>query len=176
MTTAPWPPRREARVLAVMDAVAAYYRTANANTHGAFATSQRTDAVIAEGRAALADFLNARSANEIVFGPNMTTLTFNLSRALGRALQSGDEIIVTHLEHHANIGPWQQLAAEMAHLKFREGIPIRDPGQREHVLGRAFDRAVESKVDPVSVQRIFGILVEMSEERQQECMGDGNLP
>jgi chorismate mutase len=70
----------------------------------------------------------------------------------------------------------QQLAGEMAHLKFREGIPIRDPGQREHVLDRAFDRAVEAKVDPVSVQKIFAILVEMSEERQQECMGDGNLP
>jgi chorismate mutase len=70
----------------------------------------------------------------------------------------------------------QALAADMARLKFREGIPIRDPGQRENVLERAFDRAVEAKVDPVSVQKIFGILVEMSEERQQECMGDGNLP
>jgi chorismate mutase len=70
----------------------------------------------------------------------------------------------------------QRLAGEMAHLKFREGIPIRDPGQRERVLERAFDRAVESKVDPVSVQKIFDILVQMSEDRQQECMGDGNLP
>jgi chorismate mutase len=70
----------------------------------------------------------------------------------------------------------QQLAGEMAHLKFRDGTPIRDPGQREHVLDRAFDRAVEAKVDPVSVQKIFDILVQMSEERQQECMGDGNLP
>jgi chorismate mutase len=70
----------------------------------------------------------------------------------------------------------QSLAGEMAHLKFREGIPITDPEQRERVLERAFDRAVESKVDPVSVQKIFGILVQMSEERQQECMGDGNLP
>jgi chorismate mutase len=70
----------------------------------------------------------------------------------------------------------QRLAADMAHLKFRDGIPIRDPGQRDLVLERAFDRAVESKVDPVSVQKIFAILVEMSEERQQECMGDGNLP
>jgi chorismate mutase len=70
----------------------------------------------------------------------------------------------------------QGLAGDMARLKFREGIPIRDPGQRERVLERAFDRAVEAKVDPVSVQKIFGILVEMSEERQQECMGDGNLP
>jgi len=70
----------------------------------------------------------------------------------------------------------QVLAGDMARLKFRDGIPIRDPGQREHVLERAFERAVETKVDPVSVQKIFGILVEMSEERQQECMGDGNLP
>ena len=70
----------------------------------------------------------------------------------------------------------QTLAGEMARLKFRDGVPIRDPGQREHVLERAFDRAVEAKVDPVSAQKIFAILVEMSEERQQECMGDGNLP
>ncbi len=70
----------------------------------------------------------------------------------------------------------QRLAGEMAHLKFREGISIRDPGQRERVLERAFDRAVEAMVDPVSVQKVFDILVEMSEERQQECMGDGNLP
>ena len=70
----------------------------------------------------------------------------------------------------------QRLAGEMAHLKFREGIPIRDPEQRERVLERAFDRSVESMVDPVSVQEVFDILVGMSEERQQECMGDGNLP
>ena len=70
----------------------------------------------------------------------------------------------------------QRLAGEMAHLKFREGVLIRDPEQREKVLERAFDRAVESKVDPVSVQKVFDLLVQMSEERQQECMGDGNPP
>jgi chorismate mutase len=70
----------------------------------------------------------------------------------------------------------QHHAGEMAHLKFRKGLPIRDLGQRERVLERAFDRAVESKIDPVSVQKVFDILVQMSEERQQECMGDGNLP
>jgi chorismate mutase len=70
----------------------------------------------------------------------------------------------------------QRLAGEMAHLKFREGIPIRDPEQRELVLERAFDRAVESMVDPVSVQKVFDLLVQMSEDRQQGCMGDGNLP
>ena len=70
----------------------------------------------------------------------------------------------------------QHLAGETAQLKFREGLPIKDPDQRDRVLERAFDRAVESMVNPVSVQKIFAILIEMSEERQQECMGDGNLP
>jgi len=93
----------------VIDAVSDYYKTANANTHGAFATAQRTDAILAEARSAFADLLNARSPNEIIFGPNMTTLTFNLSRALGRWLNPGDEIIVTHLDHDANIAPWLAL-------------------------------------------------------------------
>jgi len=70
----------------------------------------------------------------------------------------------------------QHLAGEMAQLKFRDRLPIKDPDQRDRVLERAFDRAVESMVNPVSVQKIFAILIEMSEERQQECMGDGNLP
>jgi cysteine desulfurase family protein (TIGR01976 family) len=93
----------------VIDAVSNYYKTANANTHGAFATSQRSDAIIAQARDAFSDFLNAHSSNEIIFGPNMTTLTFNISRALGRHLNTGDEIIVTHLDHDANISPWLAL-------------------------------------------------------------------
>ncbi len=93
----------------VIDAVTDYYRTSNANTHGAFATAQRTDAVLANARAAFADFLNASSPDEIVFGPNMTTLTFNVSRAIGRTLDEGDEIIVTRLDHDADIAPWLAL-------------------------------------------------------------------
>ncbi len=93
----------------VIDAVGDYYRTSNANTHGAFSTSRRTDAIVADTRAALADFLNAASANEIVFGLNMTTLTFSISRALGRTLAAGDEIIVTQLDHDADISPWLAL-------------------------------------------------------------------
>ena len=102
----------------VMNAMIAYYTTANANTHGAFATSQRTDETIAQGRAALADFLNARSSNEIIFGPNMTTLTFNIARALDRWLNPGDEIIVTHLDHDADISPWLALAERGATIKW----------------------------------------------------------
>src|SRR6266852_4346086 len=78
-----------------IDAITQYLASANANTGGAFLTSQRTDAVLAETHAAMADFLNAADSREIVFGANMTTLTFALSRAIGRMLAAGDEIVVT---------------------------------------------------------------------------------
>jgi cysteine desulfurase family protein (TIGR01976 family) len=83
----------------------------NANTHWSFPSSQETDGVIAEARAALADFLKS-SPDEIVFGANMTTLTFHLARALGRQYQPGDEILTTELDHHANIAPWRALEKE----------------------------------------------------------------
>src|SRR6266568_2571845 len=93
----------------VIDAMVAYFRESNANTQGAFITSQRTDQVIAAARSAMADFLHATSPGEIVFGPNMTTLTFAFSRAIGKTLQAGDEIIVTTLDHDANVAPWLAL-------------------------------------------------------------------
>ena len=93
----------------VIDAMVTYMREANANTHGAFLTSNRTDQVIAEARSSMADFLHAASPNEIVFGPNMTTLTFAFSRAIGKTLQPGDEIVVTILDHDANVAPWLAL-------------------------------------------------------------------
>ena len=93
----------------VIDAMADYLIRANANVHGAFVTSQRSDQVIAEAHQAMADFLNAPSPEEIVFGPNMTTLTFTISRAIGRELHPGDEIVVTRLDHDANIAPWLAL-------------------------------------------------------------------
>ncbi len=89
----------------VIDAIAGYLSTSNANTHGAFLTSERTDQVIADARAAVADLLNC-TADEVVFGPNMTTLTLALSRAVGRELKSGDELLVTVLDHDANVSPW----------------------------------------------------------------------
>src|SRR5947207_9291212 len=90
----------------VIDAMVTYFREANANTHGAFLTSNRTDQIIAEARSSMADFLHAASPNEIVFGPNMTTLTFAFSRAIGKTLKPGDEIVVTILDHDANVAPW----------------------------------------------------------------------
>lgn len=100
----------------VIDAVANYLSTSNANTCGAFLTSARTDQVIADARAAMADFLNC-DADEVVFGPNMTTLTLALSRAIGRELKSGDELLVTCLDHDANVSPWVSLEERGAKVR-----------------------------------------------------------
>jgi cysteine desulfurase family protein (TIGR01976 family) len=95
----------------VVDAVSDYLLNHNANTHWEYPTSHETDAMIEAARVVFADFLNA-SANEIVFGPNTTTMIYHLSRALGRTLGPGDEIVITELEHHANVAPWQALVTE----------------------------------------------------------------
>lgn len=96
----------------VIDRMLEYLVTKNANHGGAFPTSQASDALVEESRAAAADFLNAAHAEEIVFGANMTTLTMAMSRSLGRELQPGDEIVVTRLDHDANIAPWQLMAED----------------------------------------------------------------
>jgi cysteine desulfurase family protein (TIGR01976 family) len=95
----------------VVDAVTDYLLNHNANTHWEYPTSHETDAILESARHTFADFFNA-SANEIVFGPNTTTMIYHLSRALGRTLGPGDEIVITELEHHANVAPWQALVVE----------------------------------------------------------------
>lgn len=92
----------------VIDAMSRYLATSNANAHGAFATSRRTDELIGSARKAVADFLGCDD-DEVVFGANMTTLAFAISRALGRSLKPGDEIVVTRLDHYANVSPWYVL-------------------------------------------------------------------
>ena len=106
----------------VIDAISNYLRRNNANTGGAYSTSRHTDAMIAEARAAMADFLHCAS-DEIVFGPNMTTLTFAMSRAIGRELNPGDEILVTRLDHDANFSPWIAMAEDCQ--KNDRGITVR---------------------------------------------------
>jgi len=96
----------------VIEAMAGYLRRSNANAHGAFATSQETDRLVADAHRASADLLNA-VADEVVFGPNATTLLFAISRSVGRSLGPGDEVVVTRLDHDANVRPWV-LAAEDA--------------------------------------------------------------
>jgi cysteine desulfurase family protein (TIGR01976 family) len=93
----------------VIDAMRRYFVQANSNSGGAFEHSRRTDETALGARRAMADLLRAARPEEIVFGPNMTTLTFQLSRAIGRTLQPGDEIVVTRLDHDANIAPWRAL-------------------------------------------------------------------
>jgi len=97
--------------LRVVDAVSDYLLHHNANTHWAFPTSHETDAALLGARAALADWIGGRP-EEIVFGANMTTLTFHLGRALGQEWQKGDAIVVTELDHHANSDTWRRLARE----------------------------------------------------------------
>jgi len=97
----------------VIDAISSYLRHDNANTGGAYATSRHTDAMIAEARSAMADFLHC-AADEVAFGPNMTTLTYAMSRAIGRDLRAGDEIVVTRLDHDANVSPWLQMADDFS--------------------------------------------------------------
>jgi cysteine desulfurase family protein (TIGR01976 family) len=101
----------------VVESVANYLYHHNANTHWAYPTSAETDEAIAQARQALADFLNA-APSEIVYGANMTTLTFHLARALGRQWEAGDEVVVTELDHHGNVAPWQALERE-------RGITVR---------------------------------------------------
>ena len=93
----------------VIDAISWYLSRDNANTGGAYSTSRHTDAMIARARGAMADFLHC-GADEVVFGPNMTTLTFAISGAIGRELKPGDEILVTRLDHDANVSPWLAMA------------------------------------------------------------------
>jgi cysteine desulfurase family protein (TIGR01976 family) len=103
----------------VIDAISDYLRRDNANTCGAYATSRRTDAMVADARAAMADFLNC-NADEIVFGPNMTTLTFAMSRAIGRDFGPGDEVLVTRLDHDANVSPWLALEEKGVTVRWAE--------------------------------------------------------
>jgi cysteine desulfurase family protein (TIGR01976 family) len=131
---------------AVVEAMADYLYHHNANTHWAYPTSAETDALIEASRVALADFFNA-SSTEIVFGLNMTTLTFHLARALGYTFSDGDEIIVTELDHHGNVAPWRQLERE-------RGVRVRcvkmdtETGQLDW---QDFEQSVTSRTKLVAV-------------------------
>jgi cysteine desulfurase family protein (TIGR01976 family) len=96
----------------VIDAVVGYYRDANANTHGAFATSVRSDAILEEAHTAVADLLGAVSPAEVKLGQNMTSLAFALSRSIARVLRPGDEVVISRLDHEANRAPWIAAAAD----------------------------------------------------------------
>ena len=102
----------------VIDAVSRYYRESNANHDGTFLTSRRSDAIVDDAHQALADLLNAADASEIKLGANMTTLTLHVARSLMASFSPGDEIVVSGLDHEANVGPWRSAAAD-------RGITVR---------------------------------------------------
>jgi cysteine desulfurase family protein (TIGR01976 family) len=130
-----------------IDRMNAYLVEHNANHGGAFRTSRESDAVLDEARAALADFFNAARPEEIVFGNNMTSLTFTLSRAIARTWDTGDEIVVTRLDHDANITPWVMAAQD-------RGCTVRwvdfHPEDGTLDLG-AFSKALEGRPKLVAV-------------------------
>jgi cysteine desulfurase family protein (TIGR01976 family) len=111
----------------VVEAMNDYLFQHNANTHWAYPTSEETDAIIESAREVFADFFNA-APGEIIFGANMTTLTFHLARALAREYDTGDEIVVTELDHHANIAPWRRLEKERG-VKVRMAKMVPETGE-----------------------------------------------
>ena len=108
----------------VIDAVASYLTDNNANAGGAFSTSEASDAMVEEAHAAVADFLGAGSPDEIKFGYNMSTLTLHIGRSIGATLGPGDEIVVTTLDHEANVSTWEAMAAD-------RGVTVRKVDIRE---------------------------------------------
>ena len=130
----------------VAEAMGDYLLHHNANTHWNYPTSAETDAAIAGARQAFADFFNA-SPREIVFGNNMTTLTFHVSRALGRNWGPGDEVVVTELDHHGNVAPWRALAQELPLVIRTVGF---DPKSGELALHQ-LERAITSRTRLVAV-------------------------
>ena len=103
----------------VIDAISDYLKRNNANTGGAYLTSRNTDAMIATARTAMADFLGC-DGDEVVFGANMTALTYALSRAIGKGLHTGDEIVLTHLDHDADVSTWRALEERGVTIRMAE--------------------------------------------------------
>ena len=137
----------------VAEAMTQYLLHHNANTHWAYPTSAETDALLAGSRETLADFLGA-TAGEISFGANMTTILFHIARAIGRRLAPGDEIIVTELDHHANVAPWQALARERGVVL--KWLPL-DLRTFRHEEG-AFARLLSSRTKVVAIGAASNIL------------------
>jgi len=130
----------------VVEAMNDYLYNHNANTHWAYPTSEETDAALAQARQTCADLLNA-SPGEIAFGANMTTLTFHLARALGLQYGSGDEIIVTELDHHANVAPWQRLSVERG-VRVKTVKLVTETGQLDWV---GFEQSVSTKTKLIAI-------------------------
>src|SRR4030095_12831464 len=145
----------------VVDAMADYLYRHNANTHWNYPTSAETDDALARAREAFADFFNA-SPREVAFGNNMTTITLHISRALGRKWGPGDEIVVTELDHHANVAPWRELAKE-------RGVTIRSVPfdlKTGELVWDELERAITAKTRLVAIGAASNALGTVSPVRE----------
>ncbi len=124
----------------VIDGFRNYFEQHNANTGGAFDTSRETDQLIEQARASMADLLGAASPGEISFGQNMTSLTFQVSRALGRVIQPGDEILLSRLDHDANVAPWLALVEQGAVIRWIDIDPLTATLDLESAAAALSDR------------------------------------
>ena len=153
----------------VAEAMTDYLLHHNANTHWNYPTSAETDAAIMKAREAFADFFNA-SPREVVFGNNMTTITFHVSRALGRNWRPGDEIVVTELDHQANVSPWRALEKE-------RGVTIRSVPidlETSELAGAELERAITSKTKLVAIGAASNALGTISSVREAARLAHAN--
>src|SRR5437016_10636349 len=149
----------------VVEAMNDYLYQHTANTHWAYPTSEETDAIIDSARSVLADFLNARPT-EIVFGANMTALTFHLAHALGRGYERNDEILVTELDHHANIAPWRALEKDRG-VKVRMVKMIPETGELDW---EDFSRQLSGRTKLVAIGAASNALGTINDVRRAEEM------
>jgi cysteine desulfurase family protein (TIGR01976 family) len=146
---------------AVADAMTDYLLHHNANTHWNYPTSAETDAALNHAREVFADFFNA-STREVVFGNNMTTLTFHVSRALGRGWKPGDEVVVTELDHQANVSPWRALEKE-------RGVTVHSvpfDANTGELLLEELERAVTSRTKLVAIGAASNALGTITDVRE----------
>ncbi len=147
--------------VSVVEAMQEYLLHHNANTHWQYPTSAETDAIVADARGAFADFLNC-DPREVSFGANMTTITFHIARSIGRGLHAGDEVVVTELDHHANVAPWQALARERG-VTLRTVRIVTETGQLDW---DDFERVVTSRTKVVAVGAASNMLGTISDVRR----------
>lgn len=149
--------------ISVIEAISDYYKTSNSNSHGHFAHTQETDELLEACRAKVATFIGAKGKHTISFGQNMTTLNFSLSKAIGRSLKAGDEIVITQLDHESNRGPW---------LALRErGIVVREVKLNENgtLNYDDFSNKINERTRLVAMgwsSNIFGTVNEVSKIRK----------
>lgn len=147
----------------VINAISDYYKTSNANVHGAFITTQETDEIMDATRLSIANLLGAESPHTISLGQNMTTLNYSLSKAIARSLRAGDEILITQLDHEANRGPWLSLLEQG--VVVRE-IKLLDNGTLDY---KDFEAKVNEKTRLVAIgfaSNIFGTINDIAYARK----------